>query len=202
MRERLGRPVGANAAQTRRRILTAAMRCVAEVGYSQTTIRVIARAADMTSASLYHYFPNKSELLEATGDEIENIVRPRLRAAAAHSADVLDRLEVVLDESQRLIRDYPDLAAFLRAVRAGATMRPGRARPPGSVALRDVIAEIVADAGSRATMPPGAGQEAVVEAICALNRGLSERAGAPSPAAYEATLVSANKLIRGSLFAR
>ncbi|PRI15500.1 hypothetical protein B2J96_13350 [Mycobacterium shigaense] len=182
VRERLGRPVGANAAQTRRRILTAAMRCVAEVGYSQTTIRVIARAADMTSASLYHYFPNKSELLEATGDEIENIVRPRLRAAAAHSADVLDRLEVVLDESQRLIRDYPDLAAFLRAVRAGATMRPGRARPPGSL--------------------PGAGQEAVVEAICALNRGLSERAGAPSPAAYEATLVSANKLIRGSLFAR
>ena len=54
----LGRPAGANAEHTRRRILTAAMRCVAEVGYTQTTIREIARAADMTSGTLYHYFPN------------------------------------------------------------------------------------------------------------------------------------------------
>src|ERR1700753_3838993 len=76
---RLGRPVGAIGEQTRRRIITAAMRCVAEDGYSQATIREIARAADMTSGSLYHYFPNKSELLNATGAEIEEIVLPRLR---------------------------------------------------------------------------------------------------------------------------
>ena len=57
----LGRPVGANGEQTRRRIIAAAMRCVAEVGYSQASIREIARAADMTSGSLYHYFPNKAD---------------------------------------------------------------------------------------------------------------------------------------------
>lgn len=78
----LGRPVGADSEETRRRIITAAMRCVAEVGYSQASIREIARAADMTSGSLYHYFPNKSELLHATGKEIEEIVLPRLRSAA------------------------------------------------------------------------------------------------------------------------
>ncbi|WP_253847342.1 TetR/AcrR family transcriptional regulator, partial [Mycobacterium gordonae] len=39
----LGRPVGADGEQTRHRIMAAAMRCVAEVGYSQTTIREIAR---------------------------------------------------------------------------------------------------------------------------------------------------------------
>ncbi len=48
------------------------MRCVAEVGYSQASIREIAKAADMTSGSLYHYFPNKSELLRTTGEEIED----------------------------------------------------------------------------------------------------------------------------------
>src|SRR5262245_3028356 len=110
----LGRPVGANGEQTRSRIITAAMRCVAEVGYSQATIREIARAAEMTSGSLYHYFPNKSELLRATGQEIEDIVLPRLRAAAARCDDVIDRLDAVLDESKQLIRDYPYLAAFLR----------------------------------------------------------------------------------------
>lgn len=201
MREQLGRPVGANPEQTRRRILTAAMRCVAEVGYSQTTIREIARAADMTSGSLYHYFPNKSELLKATGEEIEEIVAPRLRAAAAQSDDVTNRLDAVLDESQRLIRDYPHLAAFLRAVRAGSATQTPRESPqhPGSKALRDVVTEIVADAG---TLSPHVGPEAVVEAICALTRGLSERAATLPPDAYDATLAAAKKLIRGSLFAR
>ncbi|WP_156669507.1 TetR/AcrR family transcriptional regulator, partial [Mycobacterium sp. E3339] len=45
----LGRPVGADGEQTRARVIAAAMRCVAEMGYSRTTIREIARAADMTS---------------------------------------------------------------------------------------------------------------------------------------------------------
>lgn len=48
----LGRPVGASGAETRRRIVAATMKCVAEVGYARATIREIARMADMTSASL------------------------------------------------------------------------------------------------------------------------------------------------------
>ncbi|SPM33571.1 TetR family transcriptional regulator, partial [Mycobacterium rhizamassiliense] len=199
VRERLGRPVGADAEQTRRRILTAAMRCVAEVGYSQTTIREIARAAEMTSGSLYHYFPNKSELLEATGEEIEDIVAPRLRAAAAQSDDVVARLDAVLDESQRLMRDHPYLAAFLRAARAGSA---ARSRYPGSRALREVVTEIVADAAAQGTLAPGASPASVVEAVCALTRGLSERSTTLPPEPYAATLAAAKRLIRGSLFAR
>ncbi|WP_131812122.1 helix-turn-helix domain-containing protein, partial [Mycobacterium mantenii] len=48
----LGRPVGASGEQTRQRIIVAAMRCVAEKGYSRATIREIARTAGVTSASL------------------------------------------------------------------------------------------------------------------------------------------------------
>jgi AcrR family transcriptional regulator len=182
----LGRPVGADGEQTRRRIILAAMRCVAEVGYSQATIREIARAADMTSGSLYHYFANKSELFSATGDEIEEIVLPRLRAASAQSDDALDRLDAVLDESKRLIRDYPYLTAFLRAMRAQSTAQPG------SKALHDVVTEIVQDARVQGRLSPEADAGAAVEIICALTRGLSEQA---------ASLSSAKKLIRGSLFA-
>jgi AcrR family transcriptional regulator len=202
----LGRPVGANGEQTRRRILTAAMRCVAEVGYSQATIREIARAADMTSGSLYHYFPNKSELLRATGEEVEEIALPRLRTAVAHTDtdDVVNRLDAVLDESKRLIRDYPYLAAFLRAVRAQSTAQIRRGSPtyPGSKALRVVVTEIVEDARVQGLLSPDTDAGAAVEAICALTRGLSEQAASLSPEAYEATLSSAKKLIRGSLFAR
>ncbi|WP_231127931.1 TetR/AcrR family transcriptional regulator, partial [Mycobacterium colombiense] len=116
-RAQRGRPVGASGEETRRRIVAATMRCVATVGYARATIREIARGAGMTSASLYHYFANKCELLEATVSEMDAIALPRLRAAAAQPDNVVDRLAAVLDESSRLMRDYPDLAAFERAMR-------------------------------------------------------------------------------------
>ncbi|MEE6135990.1 TetR/AcrR family transcriptional regulator [Mycobacterium sp. 050128] len=193
----LGRPVGADSEETRRRIITAAMRCVAEVGYSQATIREIARAAEMTSGSLYHYFPNKSELLTATGEEIEAIVAPRLWAAAARHENVIDRLDAVLDESTRLVRDYPHLTGFLRALRAAGTTRS-----PGSKALHDVVFEIVDDARQRGSLSGETDTRSTVEAICALTRGLSEQADSLAPQTYQAALVSAKSLIRGTLFAQ
>src|ERR1700757_1117691 len=137
----LGRPVGASGLQTRQRIITAAMRCVAEVGYSQASIREIARVAGMTSGSLYHYFPNKSELLKAAVSAIEDIASPRLRAAAQRGGDVVDQLDAVLDESDRLIREYPYLAAFERAIRAesAAHLRRGDPERLGFQASRDII---------------------------------------------------------------
>jgi AcrR family transcriptional regulator len=94
------------------------MRCVAEKGYSHASIREIARAAQMTSGSLYHYFPNKAALLRATVQEIEDVALPRLRAAGRRGGDVVARLEALLDESDQLMRDYPHLAAFEQAIRA------------------------------------------------------------------------------------
>ncbi|WP_231121011.1 TetR/AcrR family transcriptional regulator, partial [Mycobacterium colombiense] len=145
-RAQRGRPVGADAERTRARIITAAMRCVAEAGHTRATIREIARGAGMTSASLYHYFANKSELLEATVSEMDAIALPRLRAAAAQPDNVVDRLAAVLDESSRLMRDYPDLAAFERAMRVIGHQPGDRLRQPGPKALREIIDGIVEDA--------------------------------------------------------
>ena len=196
----LGRPVGADGEQTRARIITAAMRCVAEAGFAGATIREIARAAEMTSGSLYYYFANKSELLEATVDEMDRIALPRLRAAAARSDNVVDRLVAVLDESSGLMRDYPDLAGFERAMRAAGHEHRHRLKKSGLKALRDVITEIVADARARGALPAGTDPRAAVNAIHALARGLTERAASLEPDAYAATLDSAKGLLRGTLF--
>ncbi|QLL07697.1 TetR/AcrR family transcriptional regulator [Mycobacterium vicinigordonae] len=199
----LGRPAGAVGEQTRLRIIDAAMRCVAEVGYSRASIREIARAAGMTSGSLYHYFPNKADLLKATDDEIERIVLPRLRAAAARSDDITDRLEAVLDESRLLNRDHPSLATFLRARRAQGSTRLRHTGPsyPGSKALRVVVTEIVEDARAHGALLSETSVTAAVDAICALTRGLSEQAARLPADAYAATLDSAKQLLRGTLFA-
>ncbi|WP_156745223.1 TetR/AcrR family transcriptional regulator, partial [Mycobacterium sp. 1165178.9] len=101
----LGRPVGADGEQTRARIIAAAMRCVGEAGYTRATIREIARTANVTSASLYNYFPNKSELLKAAVAARTDVAVPRLRQAAARPGSAIARLEAVLDESGRLMRE-------------------------------------------------------------------------------------------------
>lgn len=198
----LGRPVGADGEQTRARIITAAMRCVGEAGYTRATIREIARAADMTSGSLYHYFANKSELLDATVSEMDQIALPRLRAAAAQSDDVVDRLVAVFDESSQLMRDHPGLAEFERAMRVvGHEQRGGdRFKHPGLKALRDIITEVVDDAQARGVLPADTDVGAAVNAIHALARGLTERAASLGQDACAATLDSAKRLLRGTLF--
>ena len=186
----LGRPVGANGAETRRRIITAAMRCVAEKGYSHASIRAIALQAQMTSGSLYHYFPNKSELLKATVEDIEGIALPRLRAAGQDGAHVIDRLEALLDESDRLMREYPYLATFERAIRAESAgyLRRGDPDQVGFQALRDIIANIIDDALRSGELAAHVDPAGTVDAIYALTRGLTEHATNRPADAYRARI--------------
>lgn len=182
-----GRPAGTSSEETRQRIITAAIRRVAEVGRSGATIREIASAAEMTSASLYHYFPNKDELMAATAAAARQIALPRLRASAQCSGTVADQLAAVLAEADRLSRDHPHLAAFERAT--------GEVSP-----LRDVIGEIVAEARRDGSLAADVDADGAADAVYALTRGLTEQAAQLSPGAYRATLRSAEDLIRGRLF--
>lgn len=182
-----GRPAGANSEQTRQRIIAATIRRVAQVGCSGATIRDIATAAGVTSASLYHYFPNKADLLTATATAARQIALPRLRAAASGGAAVTERLVAVLREADRLRQDHPDLSAFERAT--------GEVTP-----LRDVIGEIVGDAYRSGVLATGVDADGSADAIYALTRGLTEQAAQLSPADYRATLRRAEQLIGGTLF--
>jgi AcrR family transcriptional regulator len=53
------------AERTRRRILEAAGRCFADLGYAKSTVEEIARAAAVSKALVYTHFHGKEELLEA-----------------------------------------------------------------------------------------------------------------------------------------
>jgi AcrR family transcriptional regulator len=205
-RTQLGRPVGASGEETRRRIIVATMRCVAEVGYSKATIREIARMADVTSASLYNYFPNKSELIKATVATRAEAAMPRVRQAAQGPGDVVDRLGAVLDECGKLMREYPDLAAFEFAIRAenvaGADGRKARRQPKntGFEAFHQIIETVVEDARRRGELGDHPDPPAAVEAIYALVYGLTELAATLPPDEYHGALRSAKALVRGSLF--
>lgn len=202
-RAQRGRPVGASGEDTRQRIIVATMRCVATVGYSRATIREIARTADVTSASLYNYFANKADLIKAAIAARTDVALPRLRAAAARSGSTVDRIEAVLDESGRLMREYPDLAAFEWVIRAeGAVGSDPRAdEAMGFQAFREIIEGVVDDGYRRGDLSDRSGRDSVVEAVYALIYGLVELAATSPPRDYHAALDAAKKMVRGTLFA-
>ncbi|QUR65841.1 TetR/AcrR family transcriptional regulator [Mycobacterium spongiae] len=207
-RAQLGRPVGASGVETRQRIIAAAMRCVSQVGYSRATIREIARTANVTSASLYNYFPNKSELIKATIAARADIAMPRLRKAAEGSGGIVERIEAVLDECGELIREYPDLASFEFAIRAENVVDldgPESSREPaayGFRAFREIIVGMVDDAQRRGELTEQANPQGAIEAIYALIYGLTELAATVPPADFHAALRCAKGLVNGTLFQR
>ncbi len=199
----LGRPVGANSDETRKRILDATMRCVADVGYSRATIREIARAAQMTSGSLYHYFPNKAELVRATFDEVATIAVPRLAQAAERNVSTIDKLMAVLDESVRVMRDYPLAVAFDRAIRAESPrdLQLAENSDVRFMALHSLIREILEQGARENALAPGVDVDSAAGAIFLIFRGLNEyAAGTPPAAEYHATVVALKQLLRGRLF--
>ncbi|OBG58615.1 TetR family transcriptional regulator, partial [Mycobacterium sp. E188] len=185
------------------RFITAAMRTVAEMGYSRTTIREIARAADMTSGSLYNYFPNKAELIKAAIAARTDVALPRLRAAAERPGSAVDRIGAVLDESGRLMREYPDLAAFEWVIRAEGVVGPDRHMDGGTgfQAFREIIEGVVDDGYRQGELSRPSDRDSVVEALYALIYGLVELGATSPPRDYHAALDSAKKMISGTLFA-
>lgn len=198
----LGRPVGANGDETRRRIIDATMRCVAEVGYGRATIREIAKMAQMTSGSLYHYFPNKTELVKATFDEVAEMSIPRVAAAAQRDEHYVDRLMAVLDECDQMMREYPLIAAFDRAIRVESTQHLHLADDADTMftTLRGVLVDIIAQAESHGALKPGVDVDSAATAIFVVLRGLTDYAATSPVDEYHATVVALKQLISGSLF--
>jgi AcrR family transcriptional regulator len=198
----LGRPVGANGDETRQRILDATMRCVAEIGYARATIREIAKLAKVTSGSLYHYFPNKSELVRATFDEMARMSVPRVAAAAQRDQNYRDRLMAVLDECDQMMREYPLIAAFDRAIRVESTQHLHLAENADTMFtnLRGVLVDIFEQARREDALQPGVDVEAVSTAIWVILRGLTDYAATAPVDEYHATVIALKQLINGNLF--
>jgi hypothetical protein len=131
---------------------------------------------------------------------------PRVRQAAQGPGDVIDRIGAVLDECGKLMREYPDLAAFEFAIRAenvaGGDGRKARRQPKnmGFEAFHEIIEAVIEDAQRRGELGDHPDPQAAVEAIYALVYGLTELAATLPPEDYHAALSSAKVLVRGTLF--
>jgi len=114
----------------RERILREAQRLFAQEGYSAVSMRALARAVNLSPATLYHYFPTKEALLKELAFRIAKRFLEAVAGISESSLEVthkLDRfcrahLETLLEEpSQAVIflreapqhLEEPDRSAFL-----------------------------------------------------------------------------------------
>jgi AcrR family transcriptional regulator len=121
---RQGRPV----------VVEAAVRNFADVGYHGTSVRDIARDADVTVASIYHHFASKQEILQdVMVATLEELIRRTSEGLAAAGPAPADRL-VALMRAWILFHTGHRAEALIGASELRSLTPEGRARVVG---LRD-----------------------------------------------------------------
>jgi AcrR family transcriptional regulator len=89
-------PQRAASEETRRHILDTALALFRERGFDETTIRDIARRADLSLGAAYYYFNSKEAIVGAYYDFIQQEHASRARAAFAGGRTLRDRLLAAL----------------------------------------------------------------------------------------------------------
>jgi AcrR family transcriptional regulator len=146
----MARPVNANAARTRGRVLGAATRLFASQGRDGASMRAIATEADVSLATIHHYFDNKQGLYDrcveqmyeelaalraelipgevALEDALDMAVRAGFRFARTHQGSIRLLMRTVIDrgELDSLRREQHQMPHLLEGARlvAAALGRP------------------------------------------------------------------------------
>lgn len=171
----MGRPTGADGDQTMRRIRTASIQLVAEVGYANATMKGIAERAGLTSAAIYHYYRSKEALvvdaLESTLDEMI----ARLAAAGERGDGLVGRFTSVLEEAIACTQDYPDVTRFDASVSFETSRHPDlsavrdKRRTSEEALYRRLIDSAIVDG----EVPGDVDVQALVDTITSLSWGLT-----------------------------
>src|SRR5580698_9675589 len=97
---------GAQSADTRTRLVLAAMQLFWEKGYNSTSIADVLQTAKVNSGSLYYFFPGKSNLLAAVLDMYYEGIRPMLLEPAwAGVSDPVERIFALLARYRKSLVD-------------------------------------------------------------------------------------------------
>ena len=111
----MSRPVGADATLTRAKVREAATRLFAERGVGATSVRAIADASGVTSATVHHYFGSKDALHRAVVDGMY-VDLEAIRGEISEALNKADSgVDVVLEDAVRRL--------FRFAVRHDAVVR-------------------------------------------------------------------------------
>ena len=101
-------------ASLEQRALDAVMRCVARYGVSKTTLDDVAKEAGCARATIYRYFPNKSQLLQAAVRAEVAALATDLKVAAEGADSLEEAVVAIVTRGSRRIVEHDALQFVLR----------------------------------------------------------------------------------------
>lgn len=177
------------------------MQHVAERGYARTTLRQIARQANLTGGTVFYYFASKAELVTATFTELAEPALPLLRAEATKEASFTDAYTAWLEAGVTITKTHPHLAAFFAALSVAGEDDPSlRALHDRAIeAQRQLVADIVAIGRNANQFHEDYDDTAIADVFFALMLGLTELATTVPLQRFDRAMKAAAHLVDGSL---
>ena len=163
-------------AAKRRAIVDAAAGCFAEKGLERTTTADICRAADISSGSLFHYFPTKRAVFTAIFEEDARDTAERLARAAASADPWTALLDVVTELAAEVA--HPAIARLVLEAAAQAARDDEFAEliRRNERAMADGLAVLIERAVDAGLIDPGVPPLAAAGWVAALADALITRA--------------------------
>lgn len=193
-----GRPANTSPDETRRRILTAARECFAAYGYAATTNKLIAERTGLTTASVYHHFGRKSDLMRAVFDATEAESHQRIRAAIDGCDGIVEKVNALLDATHDILSEDRSMAVFMYVVREESL----RHEELSSISFDRPLANLTADMIDQAIEDrevAAADAKLLRGALAAITLGLAGLAGELSAEAHQVAAEGCKRLVAGSL---
>ncbi|MGX6447280.1 TetR family transcriptional regulator [Patulibacter sp. S7RM1-6] len=166
-------------------VLRAAADVFAETGYHGATMRLVAHAAGISVAGIYHHHRSKQQLLVALFDTVVDELHWRLGAAAAESDDPARCLRAMI-EALALVNAERRQLVFIAATEVRSLEEPDRTRLTGAFRqLQDAVDRVVrrgARTGTFATLDSARMARALVD-LCLASPSWRAPAGTEDAAA-------------------
>ena len=98
---------------TKERILNAALRLFSVKGFKGTTMKDIARDADITEGAIYRHFRSKEEIVEHLISSISSEIREKVLGEVLTKEDVVERAKTLAEALLEYALEHPDSFRFL-----------------------------------------------------------------------------------------
>jgi AcrR family transcriptional regulator len=173
-----GRPVGADSAETRARILRAAREVINERGFEAANFQAIASRAGLSRPTMDYYFHTRGEIYDRLMAETYSIVADCI-AQAKREDTLLNQLSTFVAAAYRSGFAERSMMRFIITARLESHRSPSRRENPGPVvsAVQAFYASIVDEAVARGEIPADTDAEAVVHMLLAMFLGMGFFAG-------------------------
>jgi len=201
--KRLGRPTRCDSADTRSRLLIEARRSFAVEGFDATTNKTLAKAAGITTAAIYHYFPSKVDLYVAVFSDVQKMVCDTIQNAVDKDREITKNISAMIDALAALTMREPAVVSFVLSVSGEAHRHPElmRAVLPTGGRIGRILLQISADAVERGDVNDEISAQSLEDMLMVVLAGLARFNMVYRDAKRTAALIKSMKvLMAGAAF--